>query len=97
MSLTTADVARLADLARLELTEEEMTTMVGQLDVILDAVASVSTVAGDYVEPSSPGIPMTNVFRADEVKESLPVESVLAMAPVAEAGRFRVPRILGES
>ena len=96
MTLTNADVARLADLARLDLTEEELTTMAGQLDVVLEAVASVSEVAGEDVPPSSHALDLTNVFRVDEVKDSLPPASALDMAPAVEDGRFRVPRILGE-
>ena len=97
MALTHADIDRLADLARLELTQEELELMAGQLDTILDAVAQVSSVAGKDVPPSSHALPLTNVFRADEVKESLSADSVLSMAPAVEDGRFRVPRILGES
>ncbi|MDR0488542.1 MAG: Asp-tRNA(Asn)/Glu-tRNA(Gln) amidotransferase subunit GatC [Propionibacteriaceae bacterium] len=96
MTLTNADVARLADLARLDLTPEELSVMAGQLDVILDAVASVSEVAGDDVPPSSHALDLTNVFRVDEVHQSLSPEAALKMAPAVEDGRFRVPRILGE-
>ena len=96
MSLTPADVARLAELARIELTEDERDRLAPQLDVILRAVASVSEVAADDVPPMSHALPLTNVFRADEVRPSLPVEAALANAPATEDNRFRVPRILGE-
>jgi len=94
--LTKLDVARLADLARLDLTDEELGLMAGQLDVILSAVASVSEVATPDVPPTSHALDLTNVFRDDRVTASLPPEDVLAMAPAAEDGRFRVPRIMGE-
>ncbi len=97
MALSNADVARLADLARIDLTDEELTLLSGQLGVILDAVAEVSQVAGADVVPTSHALDLTNVFRPDEVKESLPVATVLAMAPSVEDDRFRVPRILGEA
>ncbi|WP_415093199.1 Asp-tRNA(Asn)/Glu-tRNA(Gln) amidotransferase subunit GatC [Micropruina sp.] len=96
MALTTAEVARLAALARIELSDEELARLAPQLDVILDAVAQVTEVAGDDVPPMSHALPLTNVFRADEVRPSLPVEQVLAGAPSVEDERFRVPRILGE-
>ncbi|MFT3970375.1 MAG: Asp-tRNA(Asn)/Glu-tRNA(Gln) amidotransferase subunit GatC [Micropruina sp.] len=96
VALTTAEVARLAALARVELSDEELARLAPQLDVILDAVAQVTEVAGDDVPPMSHALPLTNVFRADEVRPSLPVEQVLAAAPSVEDDRFRVPRILGE-
>ncbi|WP_232547917.1 Asp-tRNA(Asn)/Glu-tRNA(Gln) amidotransferase subunit GatC [Propioniciclava soli] len=96
MALTTADVARLAELARIALTPEELERLAPQLDVILDAVASVSEVATADTEPMSHALPLTNVFRDDVVTPSLPAAAVLAGAPSVEDGRFRVPRILGE-
>lgn len=96
MPLTPDDVARLAALARVDLTPAELERLAPQLDVILDAVAAVSEVAGPEVAPTSHALPLVNVFRSDEVRESLPVEAVLAMAPAREEDRFRVPRILGE-
>ena len=96
MALTAADVGRLAELARINLTPEELAHLAPQLDVILAAVAQVSQVAAADLPPTSHALPLTNVFRDDVVQPSLPVEAVLAAAPAAEANRFRVPRILGE-
>lgn len=96
MALSPDDVAALARLARIELTDEEQTHLAPQLDVILEAVASVTDVAADDIPPTSHALPLTNVFRDDLVRESLPVDQVLAGAPAAEQDRFRVPRILGE-
>ncbi|MBK8445805.1 MAG: Asp-tRNA(Asn)/Glu-tRNA(Gln) amidotransferase subunit GatC [Micropruina sp.] len=96
MALTTHEVARLAALARIALSDEELAKLAPQLDVILDAVAQVTEVAGDDVPPMSHALPLTNVFRADEVRLSLPAEAVLAGAPSVEDDRFRVPRILGD-
>lgn len=96
MALTTADVARLAALARIALSEDELAKLAPQLDVILAAVAQVTEVAGDDVPPMSHALPLTNVFRADEVRPSLPVQAVLSGAPAVEDDRFRVPRILGD-
>lgn len=90
------DVARLADLARIQLTDDEISRYAGEFDAIMDAVASVSEVAGEDVPATSHPIAMTNVFRADEVTATLTQEQALAGAPEAEDGRFAVPQILGE-
>lgn len=96
MALSPSEVARLAALARIDLTDEELAELAPQLDVILDAVAAVSRVAAPDVVPMSHALPLTNVFRPDEIRPSLPVDAVLAAAPAAEDGRFRVPRVLDE-
>ena len=96
MALTTEDVANLARLARIELTETELEVLAPQLDVILESVARVSEVAAQAIQPTSHPLPLTNVFREDELRPSLPQEQILAGAPAAEQMRFRVPRILGE-
>lgn len=90
------EVAHLAKLARLAVTEEELDTFAPQLDGILDSVAKVSEVATDDIPPTSHAVPLTNVFREDVVRPSLTQEQALSGAPAAEDGRFRVPRILGE-
>ena len=96
MALTPSDVADLAKLARIELTPDELEHLAPQLEVILDAVARVSDVAADDIEPMSHALPLTNVFRDDVLRPSLPREQVLAGAPASELDRFRVPRILVE-
>ena len=90
------DVARLADLARIQLTEDEIARFAGEFDSIMDAVASVSEVASEDVPATSHPIAMTNVFREDVVTETLTQEEALAGAPDAQDGRFAVPQILGE-
>lgn len=90
------DVAHLAKLARLAVTDEELDVFAGQLDVILGAVARVSEVAAADIPPTSHAVPMTNVFRPDLVRPSLPRAAVLAGAPAVEDDKFRVPRILSE-
>lgn len=95
-AITRQDVAHLARLARLAVTEEELDTFAGQLDVILGAVARVGEVAAADIPPTSHVVPLTNVMRPDELRPCLPRDAVLAAAPAAEDGRFRVPRILDE-
>ncbi|MFI5589123.1 Asp-tRNA(Asn)/Glu-tRNA(Gln) amidotransferase subunit GatC [Amycolatopsis sp. NPDC051758] len=90
------EVAHLAKLARLAVTDDEIDVFAGQLDQILDSVAKVSEVAAADVPPTSHAVPLTNVFRRDVVVPGLSQQQALAGAPAAEDGRFRVPRILGE-
>jgi aspartyl-tRNA(Asn)/glutamyl-tRNA(Gln) amidotransferase subunit C len=95
-TLSRADVARLAALARIDMTDEDLDRLSGQLAAIVDAVALVAEVAAADVPATSHPIPMSNVHRADVVRPSLTQAEVLSGAPDAEDGRFRVPRILGE-
>jgi aspartyl-tRNA(Asn)/glutamyl-tRNA(Gln) amidotransferase subunit C len=94
--LSRDEVAHLAHLARLAVTDEELDLFAGQLDVILDAVARVGEAAAEDVPPTTHAVPMTNVMRPDVTTPSLPRDVVLAGAPAVEDDRFRVPRILGE-
>lgn len=96
MAITPAEVGRLAELARIAMTPEELALLAPQLEVILESVARVTEVAAADVPPTSHALPLVNVFRADVVTGSLPAVDVLAGAPAAEDDRFRVPRILGE-
>ena len=75
MALSPEDVARLAALARIELTDEEQVALAPQLDVILESVASEAALAGDDIAPQSHALPLTNVFRPDEVRPGLAAEA----------------------
>jgi aspartyl-tRNA(Asn)/glutamyl-tRNA(Gln) amidotransferase subunit C len=90
------EVAHLARLSRLAVTEDELDTFAGQLDVILQSVARVGEVAAADIPPTSHSVPLTNVFRDDVVAPCLTQEEALAGAPDVADGRFRVPRILDE-
>jgi aspartyl-tRNA(Asn)/glutamyl-tRNA(Gln) amidotransferase subunit C len=95
-SLTRDDVARLASLARIDLTDDELDRLGPQLAVILDAVTAVGAVAADDVPVTSHPLPLRNVDRPDVVTPSLAPDEVLAGAPAVEQQRFSVPRILEE-
>ncbi|MGN6472830.1 MAG: Asp-tRNA(Asn)/Glu-tRNA(Gln) amidotransferase subunit GatC [Mycobacteriales bacterium] len=95
-AISRADVAHLAALARISMTDAELDVLAGQLDVILGAVSRVQEVAGEDVPPTSHPLPLTNVFRDDVPVPSLAPDEALAAAPIAEEQRFRVPRILDE-
>jgi aspartyl-tRNA(Asn)/glutamyl-tRNA(Gln) amidotransferase subunit C len=96
MSITRDEVAHLAQLSRLALSEAELEHFAGQLDVIIGAVARVQEVAADGIPPMTHAVPVVNVFRDDVVVPPLRAEIVLSQAPAAEQERFRVPRILAE-
>src|SRR5919107_1759390 len=93
-SITRADVAHLARLARIAMTDDELDHLAGQLGVILGAVARVQEVAADDIPPTSHALPVTNVLRPDAPVPPLGADLALAAAPAAEGGRFRVPQIL---
>lgn len=95
-TLNSAEVARLAALARIDLSPDEVERLAGELDVIVHAVAKVSEVAGEDVPPTSHPIPLSNVLRGDVVTETLTPEQALDQAPAAEDSMFAVPQILGE-
>lgn len=94
--ITRDQVAHLADLARIDLTDAELDHLAPQLSVILESVASLSEVASADVPPTSHALPLTNVFREDVVRPGLTAEEALAAAPASEQQRFMVPRILGD-
>ena len=91
------DVAHLARLARLALTEDELDGFAGQLDAILAHVGAIQAVDVTGVEPTDNPLKETNVTRPDTVAPCLTQEEALAAAPKAVDGRFAVPRILGEA
>lgn len=95
-SLSRDDVAHLAQLSRLAVTDEELDLFAEQLGVVLGAVARVQDAPTADVPPTTHAVPLTNVYRPDVVTPSLSREQVLAGAPAAEDDRFRVPRILAE-
>ena len=95
--ITTEDVAHVAQLARLRLTDEELQQFTGQLAAVLDHARDVEALDTEGVAPMAHPLPLTNVLREDVVRPSLDRAEVLASAPSVEADRFRVPRILGEA
>ncbi len=97
MSEITPDLVRhLGVLARIQLSDEEVEQLTGQLDVIVDNIAKVSQVATADVPATSHPVPLQNVFRPDVPGDMLTVDEVLQNAPDAADGRFRVTAILGE-
>jgi aspartyl-tRNA(Asn)/glutamyl-tRNA(Gln) amidotransferase subunit C len=92
-----ADVEHVATLSRLALTDDEIEQLTGELGAILDYAAEVSALDTADVPPTAHPLPLVNVFRPDDPRPGLDRDEVLAEAPAAEDGQFRVPRILGEA
>jgi aspartyl-tRNA(Asn)/glutamyl-tRNA(Gln) amidotransferase subunit C len=93
--ISTEDVEHVARLARLALTPEAVARFTEQLGVILEHAEDVASLDLADVPPTAHPLPLENVLRADERRPTLDRDEVLAQAPEAEDGRFRVPRILG--
>ena len=95
--ITRDDVAKVAALARLTLTDDELDLYTGQLQSILDHARDVEALDLDDVPPTAHPIPLQDVVRPDEVRPCLDRDEVLAEAPATEDGMFRVPPVLGEA
>jgi aspartyl-tRNA(Asn)/glutamyl-tRNA(Gln) amidotransferase subunit C len=93
--ISTDEVAKVARLARLALTEEELARATVQLGDIVDHFADIDELDLDGVEPMTQPYPLTNVLRDDVVVPSLDRDEVLAAAPEVEDARFKVPPIIG--
>lgn len=95
MKITSEEVERVAQLARLTLTKEEVDKMTRQLDTILSYAAKLDELDTHGVPPTSHSRSATNTFREDIVQESLPREKVLQGGPLHNDESFIVPRIIG--
>ena len=93
--ISAAAVAKVAKLARLDVTEDELDRMTVQLDGMLEHFADIDALDLAAVEPMTQPYPLVNVLRPDVVRPCLDRDEVLAAAPAAEDGRFRVPPIIG--
>ena len=91
------EVAHLAKLARLALTDTELDSFAGQLDAILTHVSQIQAVDVTGVEPTDNPLKAVNVTRPDQIALSLTQQEALASAPEALDGRFAIPQILGEA
>jgi aspartyl-tRNA(Asn)/glutamyl-tRNA(Gln) amidotransferase subunit C len=91
------DVAKVAKLARLSLSDDELDMFTEQLGQILEHANDIAALKLNDVVPTAHPFGLINVVREDVIEPSLPREELLAMAPDAEDGRFAVPRIMGEA
>lgn len=92
--ISPADVAHVARLARLDLTEAELDLYAFQLAGVLDHAAEVAALDTTGVAPTAHPLAIHNVLREDTPRPGLARSEVLSQAPAAEAGQFRVPRII---
>lgn len=95
-AISSAEVARVAALARVALTDEEVTRLAGELDAVASSFARVTSVVTPDLPATSHPVPLTNVLREDVPGPTLDVDELLAGAPAAEDSMFLVPQILGE-
>ena len=95
--ITRDDVAHVADLARLALSDDELDRFTEQLAAVLEHARDVEALDVADVPPTAHPFELTNVTRPDEVQPTVDRDEVLAQAPAAESGQFRVPPVLGEA
>ena len=91
------EVAHVARLAQLELSEDELDAFTSQLAAVLDHAADLEALNVDDIEPSTHPFPLKNVLRIDDPGEGFNIEEVLEGAPNVEERQFRVPPILGDA
>ena len=94
MKVTKEDLQNVAVLSRLAIPADQEDKYIDQMDKILTYMANLSELDTENVKPTTYALPMQNVFRKDEVKESLDREAALANAPLKEDGYFKVPKVL---
>ena len=94
-TLTRADVEHVAHLARLGLTDEELTRLEGQLNHILDQYEILARLDTDAIPPTAQTIELENILREDVARPSLTVDEALANAPVRDGDHVVVPAIIG--
>ncbi len=92
--ITREEVVQVASLARLEFSPAELDLLTNQLDAILERVEQLNELDTSAVEPTSHAVPLENVFRDDEVRDSLGVEQALRNAPLQAQDCFVVPKVI---
>ncbi|MBZ0301367.1 MAG: Asp-tRNA(Asn)/Glu-tRNA(Gln) amidotransferase subunit GatC [Anaerolineae bacterium] len=96
MELTKEEVHSIAELAKLDLTEDELTLYAGQLSEVFDYFQRLQELDTSHIEPTASVLPLKNVLRPDVSSSPLPPEQAIANAPDAEAHQFRVSAVLDE-
>lgn len=94
MKITPREISHVADLARLHMSQEEVEAMARQLDDILTYVAKLNELDTESVTPTTHAISITNAFREDDVKPSLPRDKALVNGPKQNGEAFVVPRVI---
>ena len=94
MKITREEVEHVAQLARLALEDQEITTLTSQMDAILDYVEKLNELATEGIEPTAHAVPMDNAFREDLRAKSIGIERALANAPAQSGSCFKVPKVI---
>lgn len=94
MKITQQEVAKVAVLARLDLSTAELEVVTRQMDAVLGYVGKLNELDTDGILPTAHAVPMSNAFRADEVRPSLAAEAALSNAPDRRDDTFRVPKVI---
>jgi len=96
MAVTKKDVEKIAGLARLKFTDEELENFTPQMNEILSYMDKLNELATENVKPLSHPVEQTNVFREDELKPSISTEDALKNAPAKDDHHFKVPKVIGD-
>lgn len=96
MAVTKKDVEKIAELARLKFTDEQLENFTPQMNEILSYMDKLNELDTDNVKPLSHPVEQTNVFREDEFKASIPTEDALKNAPSKDEHHFKVPKVIGD-
>ena len=96
MSVTKKDIEKIAELAQLKFSEDELESFTPQMNEILNYMEKLNELDTDNVEPLSHPVEQTNVFRKDELKKSLTTEEALKNAPEKNEHHFKVPKVIGD-
>lgn len=94
MKITRDQVEHVSRLARLALSEEELDSLTGEMDAILDYVEQLNSLDTEGITPTAHAVPVENAFRADEVRPGFTTEQALSNAPDATDNAFRVRRVI---
>lgn len=94
MKITRAQVERVAQLARLALSKEELNSLTSEMDAILGYVDKLNELDTDHIVPTAHAVPMENAFREDKARPSFGTEKALQNAPAANDGCFLVPKVI---
>lgn len=96
MAVTKKEVEKIAELARLKFSEEELENFTPQMNEILSYMDKLNELDTENVNPLSHPVEQTNVFREDELKPSIPTEDALKNAPSKDEHHFKVPKVIGD-
>lgn len=94
MKMTNEQVAKVAQLARLDLPQEELLKLAGDMEAILAYVDKLNELDTEGIEPTAHAVPMDNAFRTDEAHASIGIDKALANAPQADDDCFVVPKVI---